>query len=123
MRWSTDHATRAAPFVFVLAVGSRHGILMAMRVDDILWLPRFIDKVESKHGILPEEVEEVFCNRPKYRRAQRGRVEGEDLYHAYGQTDAGRYVLVVFIYKTGRVALVISARDMEPRERTRHARK
>ncbi len=94
-----------------------------MRVDDIRWLPQFVDKIEGKHGVLPEEVEEVFCNRPKYRRAQRGRVEGEDLYYAYGQTDAGRYVLVVFIYKTGRVALVISARDMDSRERTHHARK
>lgn len=93
-----------------------------MRVDDILWLPRFVDKIETKHAILPEEVEEVFCNRPRYQRARRGRVKGEDLYYAHGQTNAGRYLLVVFIYKTDRVALVISARDMEPRERTRHAR-
>ncbi len=57
--------------------------MTTMRVDDILWLPRFVDKIESRHGILPEEVEEVFCNRPKYRRAQRGRVEGENLYYAY----------------------------------------
>ncbi|XOF33610.1 MAG: hypothetical protein ACL93V_16705 [Candidatus Electrothrix sp. YB6] len=26
-------------------------------------------------------------------------MQGEDLYDAYGQTDSGRYVLVVFIYK------------------------
>ena len=61
-----------------------------MRVDDVLWLPQFIDKIEHKHGVLPEEVEEIFCSRPKYRKAKRGRVEGEDVYHAYGQTDAGR---------------------------------
>ena len=94
-----------------------------MRVDDILWLPRFVDKIESKHGVLPEEVEEVFCNRPRYQRARQGKVEGEDLYYAYGQTDAGRYVVVIFIYKADRVALVISARDMDSKERKRHARK
>jgi len=94
-----------------------------MRVDDILWLPRFVDKIQSKHGVLPEEVEEVFCSRPRYRRVQRGKVGGEDLYHAHGQTGTGRYLVVVFIYKAGRVALVISARDMDSKERKSHARK
>ncbi|WP_446008021.1 BrnT family toxin [Candidatus Electrothrix sp.] len=44
-------------------------------------------------------------------------VRGEDLYYAYGRTDGGRYVFVVFIYKRTREALIISARDMDRKER------
>ena len=62
-------------------------------------------------------MEEVFSNKPRIRKAQKGRVQGEDLYYAYGRTDGGRYVFVVFIYKRTREALIISARDMDRKER------
>ena len=94
-----------------------------MRINDIIWLDQFVDKIERKHRVLPEEVEEVFYNGPRYRRAQRGKVEGEDLFYAYGCTDSGRYLLVVFIYKQTGDALVISSRDMDRKERKRYARK
>jgi uncharacterized DUF497 family protein len=44
-------------------------------------------------------------------------VEGEDVYVAYGQTDAGRYLSIFFIRKHGTAALPISARDMTQAER------
>ncbi|MCI5122164.1 MAG: BrnT family toxin [Candidatus Electrothrix sp. AUS4] len=62
-------------------------------------------------------MEEVFSNKPRIRKAQKGRVQGEDLYYAYGRTDGGWYVFVVFIYKRTREALTISARDMDRKER------
>lgn len=40
-----------------------------------------------------------------------------------GQTDAGRYLIVYFIRKAGGVALTISARDMDSRERRQYGRK
>jgi uncharacterized DUF497 family protein len=89
-----------------------------MYIDDIIWLDQFIEKLEWKHHISPEEVEEVFYNGPRIRRGPKGHVQGEDVYYAYGQTDSGRYVLVVFIYKQTREALIISARDMDKKERT-----
>ncbi|MCB0260547.1 MAG: BrnT family toxin [Calditrichaeota bacterium] len=94
-----------------------------MYIDDIIWLDDIIDKIEHKHRVLPEEVEEVFYNIPKYRKAQKGKYEGEDLYYAYGRTDSGRYLLVVFIYKENREALIISARDMDKQERKRYGKK
>jgi len=94
-----------------------------MQINDIIWLEDFVDKIESKHDVSPEEVEEVFCNRPKYRKARKGKVKGEDLYYAYGQSDSGRYLFVVFIYKKTKEALIISARDMDKKERRRHAKK
>lgn len=94
-----------------------------MYIDDIIWLDDIVDKIEHKHRVLPEEVEEVFYNIPKYRKAQKGKYEGEDLYYAYGRTDSGRYLLVVFIYKENREALIISARDMDKQERKRYGKK
>jgi len=89
-----------------------------MVIDDIIWREQIIEKLEWKHHISPEEVEEVLYNGPRIRRGPKGNVEGEDVYYAYGQTDSGRYVLVVFIYKHTREALIISARDMDKKERT-----
>jgi len=57
------------------------------------------------------------------RRHLAGPIAGEDLYYAYGRTDDGRNLLVVFIYKSNREALVISARDMDSKERKRYAKK
>jgi uncharacterized DUF497 family protein len=94
-----------------------------MQINDVIWLEQVVEKIESKHHISPEEVEEVLYNRPKYRKAQKGRIHGEDLYYAYGQTDSGRYVFVVFIYKYTREALIVSARDMDRKERKRYAKK
>jgi len=94
-----------------------------MYIDDIIWLDDVVDKIESKHRVFPEEVEEVFYNIPKYRKAQKGKYEGEDLYYAYGRTDSGRYLFVVFIYKKTKDALIISARDMDKKERKRYGKK
>jgi uncharacterized DUF497 family protein len=42
---------------------------------------------------------------------------------AYGQTEAGRYIIVFFVLKRGRQALVISARDMDGKERKTYGRR
>jgi hypothetical protein len=94
-----------------------------LRIIDILWLPDIVEKLAVKHDVQPLEVEEVLMGRPGFRRIERGKVQGEDLYTAMGQTDAGRYLTVYFIRKAGGVALVISARDMDSRERRQYGRK
>lgn len=94
------------------------GIDYRMRIDDLIWLEQFIEKLETKHGVYIDEVEELFANRPALRRIRKGRVPGEDVYRAFGQTYSGRYLAVFFIYKPGALsALVISARDMDSKER------
>jgi len=94
-----------------------------MQIKDIIWLPDIIDKLDWKHQIVPEEIEQVFDSRPMFRRIERGKVRGEDLYAALGQTDTGRYLIVFFIHKTSGEALVISARDMEHKDRRQYERK
>ncbi|NUO80354.1 BrnT family toxin [candidate division KSB1 bacterium] len=76
-----------------------------------------------KHQIAEHEVRQGLRNRPKIRFHQRGKVKGENLYIALCQSDAGRYLTIFFIYKISRVALVISARDMDSSERARYAKK
>ncbi|MBX7233643.1 MAG: hypothetical protein K1X65_04610 [Caldilineales bacterium] len=45
------------------------------------------------------------------------------MYTALGQTDTGRFLIVFFIFKPHRRALIISARDMDASERRRYERK
>jgi uncharacterized DUF497 family protein len=42
---------------------------------------------------------------------------------ALGQTEAGRYLTVLFIHKKTNDALILSARDMADRERKMYGRK
>ncbi len=88
-----------------------------MRLYDVIWKDQFINKIERKHGVIPEEVEDVLFSKSYIRRAKKGRVKGEDMYAAYGQTEAGRYLIVLFILKYQTAALPISARDMTHAER------
>ena len=95
-----------------------------MRLYEVIWKERFVEKIAYKHSVTIEEVEEVLFSSPHVRKAEKGRVKGEDLYAAYGQTDAGRYLIVFFIRKRRAAALPISARDMtRPEQRYYNAQK
>jgi uncharacterized DUF497 family protein len=94
-----------------------------MRINEIIWLENIVDKLAVKHGVEPDEVEEVLLNRPRIRFVEKGRRFGENLYAATGQTDGGRYLLVLYVLKSDNSALIVSARDMTSEERRRHERK
>lgn len=88
-----------------------------MRLYDVIWKNRFVEKIAAKHGVTTEEVEQVLFSKPHVRMAERGRVMGENLYVAYGETTGGRHLVVFFIRKGERAALPISARDMTASEK------
>ena len=69
-----------------------------------------------RHGVLPEEAEEVFFNAPHIRRTRSGR------YIAYGVTDEGRYLMVVFVVKPHGAVRPVTARDMMDDERVLYRR-
>jgi uncharacterized DUF497 family protein len=94
-----------------------------MYIDDFVWLTEIANKVAAKHRVTLDEAEEVFFNNPRYRFVESGHRMGEDVYSAGGQTDAGRYLIVFFIYKGDNTALMLSARDMDTAERRRYERK
>lgn len=93
-----------------------------MRLYEVIWKEQYIEKIDAKHGVDTEEVEQVLFGNPYVRRIEKGRVKGEDVYSAYGQTDAGRYLIVFFINKRQTAALPISARDMTSSERSYYAK-
>ena len=94
-----------------------------MQIHEFIWRSQFVEKLASKHNVKTTEVEEVLTKRPRLRRVSKGNRVGEDVYSATGQTDAGRYLIVFFILKSDRRALVISARDMSRRERRNHEKR
>ena len=88
-----------------------------MQLYEVIWKDEFIEKIADKHSVMTDEVEDVLFSGPHVRVAAKGRVKGENLYVAYGQTTAGRYLVVFFIRKHRTAALPISARDMTRSER------
>lgn len=92
-----------------------------MQIDEILCSDEIIEKLDRKHHVSEDELYEVLLfDMPHFRFVEKGKVKGEDLYFAYGRTEAGRYVKILFIYKANRKALILSARDMSPKERRRY---
>ena len=94
-----------------------------MKIKGAVWLRQVVDKLILKHNVVPYEVEEVLKNKPKIRLVEKGRTKGENVYLALGQTEAKRYLSVLFIYKKTKDALILSARDMARKERKQYERK
>lgn len=94
-----------------------------MKITGLIWLRDIVDKLAVRHHVETHEVEEVFADKPKFRFVQKGKREDENVYMALGQTNAGRYVSVLFVYKISQEALILSARSMADKERKRYAQK
>ena len=94
-----------------------------MKIEAVIWLRDIVDKLTSKHRVEAGEVEEVLNNDAKIRFVEKGLRRDEDVYLALGQPIRGRYLAVLFIYKKTKQALILSARDMAPRERRLYGKK
>jgi uncharacterized DUF497 family protein len=94
-----------------------------MNIEGIIWLRSVIDKLAFKHHVDIHEVEELFAGEPKFRYVEKGERPSEDVYMALGQTDAGRYLTILFIHKKRKEALILTARDMADKERKMYGRK
>ncbi len=94
-----------------------------MKITECLWLDEFVDKIIRKHNVFPEEVKEIFSRDPLIRRLESGHMKGEDLFIAFGTTNPGRYLTVLFVRKKDKRALVISAREMTKSERKKYGKK
>ena len=94
-----------------------------MKITGAIWLHDVVEKIESKHHLTQTEVEEVLDSKPKVKKMCKGNFRGEHVYRALGQTKAGRYLTVFFIHKRTNEALILSARDMDEKERKNYAKK
>ncbi|HKP54697.1 MAG TPA: BrnT family toxin [Chloroflexia bacterium] len=94
-----------------------------MDIVGLIWLEEIIEKLARKHHVEIQEVRETLANSPSFRLVERGQRPGENVYSASGQSDSGRYLIIFFIYKNDKRALIVSARDMTAAERRRYGRK
>jgi uncharacterized protein len=81
-----------------------------MKIDDLEWTADRVEHI-ARHDVTPEEVEEVFTSARYFKRGRGG------VYEAWGQTDSGRYLLVIFRYLGHNRAWPITARDMDENEK------
>ena len=85
---------------------------MTLRIESLEIDDHILEKIESKHGVSFEEVEEACLSEKRHVRRSR-----EGLYKLFGRTAAGRYVLVV-LANLGRGSWkIITARQMTDNER------
>lgn len=82
-----------------------------MEIERLVWDPQTRQKIAKKHQLSRPEGEEVFARDYHIRRFGK-------LYHAYGQSAAGRYLFVIFLPLGRGRAQVVTARDMTQQERT-----
>ena len=83
-----------------------------MKIERISWDQETVDHI-SKHSVTPEEVEQVLFNELDAPLIMGGR---EGRYLAYGRTNGGRLLFIVWIIRYRRT-IIITARDMSNSER------
>ena len=71
----------------------------------------------ERHRVTPEEAEDVFFNEPLVVRSDLRHSTREKRYYALGQTSSGRRLFIAFPIR-GSLLRVISARDMNRKERS-----
>lgn len=91
-----------------------------MKIEGLIWLDDIVEKLERKHKVLQNEVREVLQSDPYFRFVEKGYRPRENVYAVLGRTQGGRYLIVFFVYKKDKRALILSARDMRPGERKRY---
>lgn len=90
-----------------------------MRITELLWPRDRIDHI-ARHGVTPNEVEEVCFGRSLVLRAKS--YGANPVYYVLGQTDAGRYLFVVVIQFADDKGYPITARTMTDKEERRFRR-
>jgi uncharacterized DUF497 family protein len=94
-----------------------------MKIKGIIWLDAIVEKINTKHGVSQQEVRQILQGRVMFRFVEKGYRRGENVYAALGQTRAGRYLIIFFVYKLDQRILILSARDMTMAERKKYEKK
>ncbi|MDO8717311.1 MAG: hypothetical protein Q7J73_10990 [Dehalococcoidales bacterium] len=83
-----------------------------LRIESLEIDDHILDKIESKHGVSFEEVEEACLSEASHVRLGR-----EGLYKLFGQSANGRYLLVVLVNLGKSRWKIATAREMADNER------
>ncbi len=87
-----------------------------MRIEEFEWDDGNVLHLALRHGIEPEEGEEVFAVAPLFRRTKRGH------YAVFGRSGGGRLLVLIYEMRGGRRARVITGWDMSVAERRYYQR-
>jgi uncharacterized protein len=87
-----------------------------MTIDEFVWPGDRIEHI-ARHGVEPQEVEQVCFGRSLVRRAK-SKGKGP-VYYVQGQTDVGRYLFCVVIRLPDGAGYPVTARDMTANEKRR----
>lgn len=88
-----------------------------MRVTNLEWDEDNIFHI-ARHEVSPEEAEEACFSYSSCIEKAKG-----ELYYITGQTEAGRYLFLVVKYIGRGKAKVITARDMDRKEKARYKKR
>ena len=88
-----------------------------MRIREFVWPQDRIDHI-ARHGVTPEETEEICFGQPLI---QRAKSHGENpVYYILGPTDAGRYLFSIVIQFPDGKGYPVTARPMTDKEKSRY---
>lgn len=83
-----------------------------MHIGYLYWKNHLLEKILEKHGVIPEEIEEVIeDDKCEVRKS------GKHRYLIFGQSYSGRYLLVVLDEESKGVFVPLTARDMTESEK------
>ena len=91
---------------------------LSVNIEELVWTPENEEHI-AEHHVTSAEVEELFFEEGPYFR----RGPEENLYHVYGRSGAGRYLFVVMIQLGRGKGYVVTARDMDQKERRLYNRR
>ncbi len=89
---------------------------MPLTISDLIW-DDWNEEHIARHHITPGEVEEICYGEPWTLRAR-----GQDTWALYGQTDGGRYLMVILAHRGHGIYYPVTARPMSDAERRRYQR-
>lgn len=86
-----------------------------MDILEIKWDKETLDKVARKHHLEQHEVEEVFQGKNEVRTSG-------GVYHAFGTSESGKYIFVVFRKTNKQSIRIITAMQMTKDKKRLHRR-
>ena len=92
-----------------------------MRIREIAWSESDVAHI-ARHGVTPEEVEEVLSANPVWRRGRIHPATRRESLIALGQTDAGRHLFIVLSPRELGRARCVTAMEMDEKARRYYER-
>ena len=81
------------------------------------WQEWIREKIITKHGVQPQEVEECF-----YESVYKVKRSRDNSYELFSRSQSGRYLMIIFVWHK-RSIRIVTARDMDKEEREYYRRK